>query len=75
MILLPGYALQEGERLVARRCFTHPEFGNVHVGNVFESLVEVIIRNEGDMLHVRRISTKMEAQMAASDLRLELWHG
>lgn len=72
MILRVGSVLSRGDRLVARTCFSHQGLGDLHIGDVFESLVDVTIRNDNDLIHVRCIKSGEEEQVEVSKLRREL---
>lgn len=62
----------QGETLVAGRCFAHPDLGNVHVGERFESLVFHRVRGAADRIHVRRKYGVSEGHIEAGSLRKEL---
>ena len=63
-----------GTTLVATRCFVHPELGNVHIGERFVCEALVQIRNQDQVIPVRRKYGffKKSGRVRAADIRKEV---
>jgi hypothetical protein len=68
----PSAIFYQGETLVVGKCFVHPDLGNVHVGDRFESLAFHMVRGDGDKIPVRRKYGAATGHIEAGLLRKEL---
>ena len=59
------------EPLVAVKCFTHPDLGNVHIGEVLVSQATVLVRNEKDQIPVLKNNKPalIEANLVRKQIR------